>query len=170
MNLEDDFFAELEAEIAAANAATRIKSDIEKNRRKSLNTRLNPDERREAKALFLEAQAILDAAHWHPVASVALFSEQQCRGCGSVHKLFLQYMERQVYTSKSSTRRMIRTTKPSPHLPREVLSQTSITHICADCCEDHGFDLTSATCITASAFAPSPTYEQEDIHAPSEVD
>jgi len=159
-----DFFAELDAEIAVALKQSSLKSGAEAERRKSLNPRLDALTRQQAKANFLEARALLDAELWTGIALAAMFSEQTCDGCGSVHRIFLQYMEKQHQPRKPSNKRWVRTTAPSPALPRETTVIPTITHVCADCCHEHGFDFSGATMVIRESLAPSATYFQEDIN------
>jgi len=161
----DDFFASLEAEIALTIKKDKIKADREKDRRASLNTRLDPATRAVARANFLEARALLDADLWKSVSLTALFAEQQCDGCGSVHRIFSHYMERQLQPKKPSNKRWVKTTAPKFDLPRETMTVTSITHVCADCCGEHGFSFTGATVRTAEPVVPAWDYQQEDINA-----
>lgn len=165
----DDFFAELEAEIATHTAKAKLKSDAEAARKKAHNTRLSPAARAEAASTYKELSAIVEAEQWGAVSTVALFTEQTCDGCGSVHRVFLQYMEVQAMIRKPSTQRWVRISKPVPEevLPRETLIQPHRTHICSHCCEDHGFALEAASHlpVSQSALSVSQTYLQEDINA-----
>lgn len=163
----DDFFAELEAEIAVHTAKAQLKSDAEAARKRAHNTRLAPAVRAAAATNYKELTALVELDQWAVTATVALFTEQTCDGCGSVHRVFLQYMEVQSMVRKPSTQRWIRTPKPSPDTPRETLIQPHRTHICSDCCEDHGFALSSASHLPNSeaAIAISQNYFQEDINA-----
>jgi len=161
----DDFFAELDAEIAAAVKASSLKTNIEAERRKSLNTRLDSATRLAAKANFLEAQALIDAELWTATALVAMFSEQTCDGCGSTHRIFLHYMEKQHQHRKPTNKRWVRTTALTSPLPRETTVIPTITHVCADCCSEHGFHFSGATMTIRETVAPSATYFQEDINA-----
>lgn len=165
--MSDDFFAELEAEIAQATAKTKLKSDREAAKKAANNPHLSSASRQRASAEFRELSKLLEAEEWSIVSTVALFTEQLCDGCGSTHRVFLQYMERQSMVRKPSTQRYIRTPKPQPGAPLETLIQPHRTHICADCCEDHGFALLDANYLHATETAPnlSTTYTQEDINA-----
>lgn len=166
----DDFFAELEAEIAVSAAKTKVKADREAAKKAANNPHLNSAARQRASAEFRELSKLLEAEEWTIVSTVALFTEQQCDGCGSVHRVFLQYMERQSMVRKLSTQRYVRTPRPQPGTALETLIQPHRTHICADCCEDHGFAVSSANYLhPADTVANlSTTYTQEDINAPSE--
>jgi len=161
----DDFFAELEAEIAAAERKSKLKSSIDSERKKAHNQRLDAATRAKAKANFLEAQALIDAELWASTSLTAFFSEQSCDGCGSIHRIFLHYAERQHQPKKPSNKRWVRTTAPQPGLPRETSVLTSITHICADCCHEHGFPIGADALSISSPVSPSPHYHQEDINA-----
>lgn len=164
----DDFFAELEAEIATATAKNKLKSDAVELRKKANNMRLPSATRAAASAEFKSISAILEAEAWTAVSTVALFTEQTCDGCGSVHRVFLQYMQLEQMKKKPSTQRWTRVAKPHPTLPRESLIQPHHTHICEDCCEDHGFAIIGAARLPANqAIAPSLNYLQEDINAPA---
>ena len=165
--MTDDFFAELEAEIAQATAKTKLKSDREAAKKAANNPHLSSASRQRASAEYRELSKLLEAEEWSIISTVALFTEQQCDGCGSVHRVFLQYMERQALVRKPSTQRYVRTPKPQSSAPLETLIQPHRTHICADCCEDHGFALLDANYLhPADTVANlSTTYTQEDINA-----
>lgn len=165
--MSDDFFAELEAEIAVATAKSKVRTDREAAKKAANNPRLPQAARLRAKEDYLELSKILEAEEWQIVSTVALFTEQQCDGCGSSHRVFLQYMERQSMVKKPSTQRYLRTPKPTTGAPLETLIQPHRTHICADCCEDHGFALLEASYLAPSETAAnlSTTYTQEDINA-----
>lgn len=163
----DDFFAELEADIAKHLSADKLKKDRDAARKKA-NTHTLPAHVRQAAGLeYKRIDQVLAAAEWQSVATVALFSEQACDGCGSTHRVFLQYMETQQLIRRPSTQRWNRVAKPTEGLPRETLIQPMTTHICAHCCEDHGFALLTADRLnrTDAVIAPSTTYTQEDINA-----
>ena len=164
--MSDDFFASLNAEIATivSTAATRTKAA--EARKKANNPRLSTEARQRAAAEFSELSAIIEKDLWIPTTVIALFTEQSCDGCGSVHRVFLQYMELQTYRTKPSTQRYVRAARPTDTLPREVLIQPHRTHLCADCCEDHGFAIFEASYLAPrEAVAPSFTYHQEDVNA-----
>lgn len=170
MSDHDDFFAMLDAEIAVANKAAKMKADREAARKKANNRHASAEARAAAKARFLDLDAQLAAQEWTPIKTIALFSEQRCDGCGSVHHVFLQYMECHELIRKPSTLRWVRVTKPDTDLPREAMIQPMLTHICPSCCEEHGFSLASnprQLALRKQAIAPSTTYIQEDINAPS---
>lgn len=163
----DDFFAELEADIAKHIAADKLKRDRDAARKKANTMTLPSAVRARASQEFRELNAMLSAQEWGSVKTVALFTEQTCDGCGSVHRIFLQYMELQQMIRKPTTQQWVRVSKPAADLPRETLLQPMATHICADCCEDHGFALLTASRLAPrpEAITPSPNYMQEDINA-----
>jgi hypothetical protein len=167
----DDFFASLNAEIETELAKTKAASNAEALKKKAHNMRLDPKTRAAAGEEYKAIQAALEAEQWITVSTTALFTEQSCDGCGSVHHIFLQFMECQQLKRKPTTQRWARVTRPSTHsdLPRKTLIQPHRTHLCADCCQDHGFYLSSAEALlpTAQASVPSLTYVQEDLNAPS---
>lgn len=165
----DDFFAELDAEIAKATRLDQIRRDRD-NARKRANTKSLPSTTRAAaSAEFKELSEILAAHEWRSTATIGLFHEQTCDGCGSVHRIFLQYMEEQVQIRRPETRRWVRISKPlNEHLlPRSTIVQPMTTHICSDCCEDHGFFLADAPMLIngSGPLVPSLNYSQEDINA-----
>lgn len=161
-----DFFAALEADIAAAVSKTRLRADRDKAAKLAGNTKISSAIRARAKAELSELNAMLEAAEWGVQAIVALFTEQSCDGCGSVHRVFLQYMERQAMLRKPTTQRYVRVSRPS-NSPVEVLVKPHHTHICADCCHEHGFDLGEAAYLRGDSLVAnlSPSYQQEDINA-----
>lgn len=169
----DDFFAELEAEANKHIALAQTKAKASKlkamsnNRARGVTTEM----RTKAAEEYKELAAILAAAEWASVSTIALFSEQRCDGCGSVSRIFLQFMELQQLIRQPTTQKWVRVSRPAPAelLPRETVIQPHYTHICSDCCEDHGFSLDHpSTLAPASApVAPSASYHQEDINAPT---
>jgi hypothetical protein len=161
-----DFLAELDAEIAKVSS----KADLTTKRKKAMSALYNPrstsSAKAKAKASLEGINAQLAAIIWKPEASVAFFVEQSCDGCGSVHRMFLQYMQREVTWKTAVTTRWSRVNRPSPSLPREVIVQATETHVCGDCMEDHGFDYTTAEIKFIShsdPFVASPDYVQEEL-------
>jgi len=165
----DDFFAVLDLEIAAATAKSKLKSDRDTAKKRANTVTLPSAVRRRAAEEYHELNALLEAEEWATVSTTALFTEQRCDGCGSTHRTFLQFMEVQQMVKKPSTTRWLRTPKPALGLPREVMVQYATSHICADCCGDHGFSILDAVEVPRikDQLAMSPTYLQEDINAPS---
>lgn len=169
---DDTFFAELEVEIAAATAKGKLKADAANLKKTAHNMRLSPRQRAEAAAEFRALQAIVEANLWEAIAAGALFSEQTCDGCGSIHHTFLQFMqyERKVHDRSNGTR-WVRVTLPMPGLPLETIIQPLTTHICSDCCQDHGFNVMAPTIKLMprdEALTVSTTYIQGDINGTSE--
>ena len=162
-----DFFDELNADIAKIISKQKTLADAEKARKKSNDLRQSPAVRAEARAEHLEILALIEAAKWSIAKVVALFSEQHCDGCGSYHRVFLQYMEEHFVTSRPTSRKWVRVSKLNPDLPRGIMLQSHTTHICMDCCEEHGFELLGAQHIDPipQALAPSLNYFQDDINA-----
>lgn len=167
--MSDDFFDELNAEIAKHIAKTQIRKNAAAAKKIAMNRAVEEVKRLAALREYRELQAIIDADIWRPVSLVAFFTEQRCDGCGSHHHVFLQYMEQQVLRTKPSDKRWVRVSHPEPHLTKEVLIQVHRTHVCPDCCGDHGFDLESASRFDMPfPLAVSTTYDQGDINAPTE--
>lgn len=169
--MSDDFFAQLDADIERALKADKLKHDRNAAKKRLNTMTLSPAARARASEEYKALDALLKAQEWASVKTIALFTEQTCDGCGSVHRVFLQYMELQQMVKKPTTQQWVRVSKPDPEkiLPRETLLQPMTTHICADCCEDHGFALLTASRLVPSkdALTPSPNYHQEDINAPT---
>jgi hypothetical protein len=163
----DDFFAELEAEISQHIAADKLKKDRDAAKKRANNGQLPTAIRQAASATFKELSKLIEINEWASVKTIALFTEQTCDGCGSIHRTFLQYMQMEQLVRKPTTQRWVRVSRPSLDLPRESLIQPMTTHLCADCCEDHGFALLSAERLAPRTenLAPSFTYVQEDINA-----
>ncbi len=171
--MSDDFFDLLNAEIAVAVAKTKLKSDATKLRKTAHNMRISPERRAEAAAEFKAIQAIVEANEWEIMRSAAMFTEQSCDGCGSVHHNFLQYMQEERKVRDRRTRRWIRAERPVSGLECETIIQPLATHICSDCCDDHGFNVHAPTIRLLpreGALTVSPTYYQGDINDPSEED
>jgi hypothetical protein len=167
----DDFFAELNAEIAKATAKSKLKLDAVALRKKAHNMRLSPKQRQEAADEFKAIQAIVEAELWEPVRSGALFAEQACDGCGSVHFNFLQFMQEERKVRDHRTRRWIRVSVPDTSLDRETIVQPLKTHVCSDCCDDHGFNVRAPSIRLLprdGGLSVSPTYHQGDINDPSQ--
>lgn len=168
---DDDFFASLDAEIALHTQRKQIRKDAAAAKKIAMNRAVNEVQRLTALRNYRELQAIIDVETWKPVGFIAMFSEQVCDGCGSIHKMFLQHMEQQQSRTRSTDRRFVRVPKPEGALPRSTVVRTHRTHICPDCCEDHGFFLDDAiVAFSTEAVSISPTYEQGDINATDEDD
>ena len=168
-----DLFAELDAEIAKVSAKSKLKSDAESLRKKANNMRLDTEVRRRAAVEYREIQAIVEADLWEVVKTAALFAEQSCDGCGSKHFNFLQYMQQERKVRKHSDIRWVRIACPLGLRAKETIIQPLTTHICADCCEDHGFDAQRPTIRLMpheGALTVSRSYIQEDINAPESSD
>jgi len=165
-----DFLLELEAELSVALAAQDKKSkraaDLDTLKKKKGNMRLPTAVRQEASEAYRSIMQEVEAERWASIATVAMFTEQTCDGCGSVHHIFLQYMETQCLVSKPETLRWSRVQRPNLGLPKETLIQPHQTHICSSCCEDHDFWLGDAKAMpkTEQPITPSGAYIQEDIN------
>jgi hypothetical protein len=164
---EDDFFAQLNAEIAEATAKTRLRADAEKLRKQALNMKLSTHERQRAAEDYKSIQAIVEASLWEPIKCGALFAEQTCDGCGSVHFNFLQFMQEERRVNQHKTRRWTRVPVPPIGLERETIIQPLSTHMCSDCCEDHEFNVLAPNIRLMpreGALTVSATYIQGDIN------
>lgn len=137
---EDTFFAELNAEIAEATAKSNLKADAAKLKRQSLNMRLDARTRQRYAEDYKAVQAIVEANQWQQIMSSAMFTEQCCDGCGSVHYNFLQYMVKEEKLTNRSHIRWTRVPLPPKGLPRQTVIQPLKTHICVDCATDHEFN------------------------------
>lgn len=170
MSNDFDFLAQLDAEIATATAKPRLEKDRKALMAKLRDNRLSREAAAGIRQELSTVDAMLDSMIWTPMAAVAFFVQQDCDACGSIHKVFLQHMEKQSTGTHNPTTRYKRVRRPNPDLPCEVVVQQSTTHICADCCEDFGFSFPSAEIKFVSTEAPftiSPTYEQDDLYAES---
>lgn len=161
--MDNDFLADLDLSIQQELAKQKIirsGSAAKKRASTPFATSANKEE-------WSLQQAAYEAEIWQPVALVAFFSEQQCDGCGSVHRMFLQYMERQIEYSKPSNKRLRRVEHPNLLLPKEAMVQYATTHLCSDCCADHGFPLpeTVERIRFTETITASRNYHQEDINA-----
>lgn len=165
----DDFFAQLEAEIAEATKASKLKADRDAAKKRANTMTLPTAARQRAAEEYKALNAALAAAEWEALSTVAMFTEQSCDGCGSTHHVFLQYMELRKKVAGPPAQQWVRVSKPNPSLPRETLLQPMLTHICSHCCEDHGFALLKASRLAPrkDTLSPSLTYDQEDINAPA---
>lgn len=160
--MSDPFFDQLNAEIdAAMKRAKRISSG--KAARDRASTPFATAADKENWQLQREAY---EAETWQSVAIVALFGEEQCDGCGSNHQVFLQFMEQQIEIARPANRRFRRVQKVTQGLPKKVLVHKTTTHICCDCCGDHGFELENATQIKSQTpVIASRFHHSEDINA-----
>lgn len=166
---EDPFFAELNAVISKATAKSKLKLDAAKLKKQSLNMRLDANIRRRAAEEYAGVQAIIDANMWRAVRYSAMFTEQHCDGCDTIHHTFLQYMQEEEKVSNPRTRRWVRVVRPDDSLPRETIVQPLSTHICASCCADHGFDIDAPTIRLMpieGSLTVSAKYIQGDINGP----
>lgn len=165
-----DFLASLDAEIATITAKPKLESDRKKLMARLRDNRLSREAAAGIRANLADVDAMLESIIWTPMSAVAFFVQQDCDACGSSHRVFLQHMEKQSTGKVNPTTRYKRVRRPTVGLPTEVVVQQSVTHICADCCEDFGFSFPSAEIkfvSTESPFAISPTYEQDDLYAES---
>lgn len=168
--MSDDFFAELEAEISQATAKSKLRVDAKELRKRALNSRLEKGIRDKAMEEWKAVQAIIDAETWIVAKSAALFTEQHCDGCGSLHYTFLQFMQEEHKIRDPRTRRWVRVSLPPENLVRETIVQPLTTHICSDCCEDHGFDAKFPSVRLEpreGGLTVSANYEQGDINGSS---
>lgn len=165
---EDPFFAELEAEISAATQKSKLKADAEKLRKEANNMRLSAVTRARAAEDFKSLQSILEATSWIPIAVGALFTEQHCDGCDTIHHTFLQYMQQEQKVNNPTTKRWVRLAVPeNNNLPRETIVQPVITHMCAACAAEHGFDVHAPSIRlmpSLGTLTVSNTYVQGDIN------
>ncbi len=169
--MSDDFFDMLNAEIAEATKTSRLKADAGKLKKQAHNMRLSPQMRQAAADEFKSIQAIVEANEWELVRVGAMFTEQACDGCGSIHHNFLQYMKEERKVRDKHTRRWVRIGKPILGCELETIIQPLTTHICSHCCEDHGFNVNAPSIRLLprdGALTVSQTYAQGDINAPPE--
>lgn len=166
----DDFFASLDAEIALHTQKKQIRKDAASAKKIAMNRAVTEVARLAALREWRELQALIDVDLWKPIGYVGMFTEQVCDGCGSVHRMFLQHMEQQQSRTRASDKRFVRVPKPEGNLPRSAVVRLHRTHICPDCCDDHGYFLDDAIVATGNLpIAISPTYEQGDINAQDEA-
>lgn len=164
---DEDFFASMDAAISKVTAKSKLL-----DRKKKLQTDLNPARhmttttRDALKRELHEVSAELERIQWLAIGSIALFTSQHCDNCGSNHSMFLQHMQEQVTSSGPRVTRYARVGRPASDLPRRVVIQPTVTHVCADCCGEFGFDLAMAEIKFAEfsePFAVSKTAVQEEI-------
>lgn len=169
--MSDDFFAELEAEIQEATAKKVLKSDAVKLKKQANNERLNKRIREKAAAEYKAVQAITEANEWEIIQCGALFAEQSCDGCGSIHYNFLQYMQQEQKLRDNRSRRWVRINLPVSGMALETIIQPLTTHICSDCCTDHGFNVKTPSIRLmphGGALTVSAAYQQDDINGSEE--
>lgn len=163
-----DIFDELNLEIEKALEKGKLKKKAAELKKQAFDTTVGRRVRERAMLEYRETLALIEIESWRPVGTSALITEQLCDGCGSIHRVFLQYMEIQQHKTKPSARRWVRVSIPAPALPREVVIQQNKTHICPDCCDEHGFDLSTASFLGVGpmTLAVSDNYIQGDLNAP----
>lgn len=167
MSEEFDFFAELNAEIKQATDKAERMKKAEALRKASNNRFATKEQRQLSKAEYEKLRTELEAATWVTDAYYAMFSEQTCDGCGSTHRTFLQYMALQHSLRTRATQRFTPIARPNGlELPRHIMIQPLVTHICDDCCTEHGFDFTSPNVLrrVPGQITVSAGYHQEDIN------
>lgn len=166
---DDPFFAELDR----ALEGVKEKEDLLKRKRK-IRADLGPNRhvpaghRERLTAELREIGEKLEQILWLPQASVAMFSIQHCDNCASDHSMFLSHMQRQVTSAGVHCSRFVRVPKPDPTLPKEVIKQYTVTHVCVDCCEEFGYDFAGGQVKLATnsePFAVSMKYQQEEIES-----
>ena len=100
--------------------------------------RVSPEERAQVSRIVRTWE---EKREWTPAAAVVMFSRQMCAGCGSFHKHFLGFFQRQTHRA-SRVDRWIPHTKPTDTvLPREAKYQDSVVECCEDCAEALGFEV-----------------------------
>lgn len=166
----DDFLADLMKEVQKTTEEALLKSKVVDLQKKIRDRRFSDEKKLELLSDLGEAQARLQVIMWRPLANVAFFTTQKCDGCGSEHSVFLQYMQRQETTSGAKVSRYQRVSRPHPELPNEVIKQVTETHVCVDCCEDHGFTMSAAVSkfqrnmlSDTRPFSVSSGYVQEEV-------
>lgn len=163
----DDFFDFLNGVIDEAAKKQALKKDAAKLKKDANNFQLSPRARAKAAAEWRAIQAIVEANQWRVVQTAAFFTEQLCDGCGSVHHNFLQYMQEEVKVKNPSDRRWVRTALPEEGIERTTIVQPLKTHICSDCCDDHGFNANAPAIRLMpmeGGLTVSATYNQGDIN------
>lgn len=162
----NDFLLELDKELSAATSRAKLQSDIAKARGKILSSTVSAEAKVALRSEYAHLSEELAKILWRPIASVAFFSVQTCDYCASVHQTFLSHMQRQASITNKTVMRWVRMPKPIPDLPTEVIKQITTTHICADCCHEFGFDLSSAEIKFSKysePFSVSVDYLQEEL-------
>ena len=162
----DDFLLELDRELSVATSRAKLQSDVSKARGKLLSSTISAEAKGALREEYAHLSEELNKILWRPIASVAFFAVQSCDGCASVHKTFLSHMQRQASVTNRTVMRWVRTPKPIPDLPTEVIMQATKTHICADCCHEFGFDLSTAEVKFSKysePFSVSVDYLQEEM-------
>lgn len=165
----DDIFDLLNADIAKALEKTNLRKKAANLKKQAFDRTIGQAVRNKAMLEYRETLAQIEIEMWQPIGTAALMTEQQCDGCGSIHRTFLQYMEIQQHRSRPTSRRWMRVSFPHPTLPREVVIQPNKTHICPNCCDEHGFDTSTASFlgVGTTALTVSDNYLQGDINAPA---
>lgn len=159
--MTDDLFADLDALLTAVTTKAKLAADRKAAKATLSNHRATPVARAYANESLRAIDEQLDAIMWLPTATVALFAEQHCNYCGSVHRIFLQFMEKSETARGHKVTRLHRIASPRVGLPKLVQKQVTKTHFCADCCSDFKFDLGLAEeRYHGDPFAVSGTYEQ----------
>lgn len=162
----DDFLLELDKELSAATSRSRLQSDLAKTRGKLISSTVSAEAKVALRDEYAHLSEELNKILWRPIASVAFFAVQTCDYCASSHQTFLSHMQRQASVTNKTVMRWVRAPKPIPDLPTEVIKQVTTTHICADCCHEFGFDLSSAEIKFSKysePFSVSVDYLQEEM-------
>ena len=80
----------------------------------------------------------------------------------------IQYMQQEEKVNQPTTKRWIRLLVPLDNtLPRETIVQPIVTHMCAACAPEHGFNTDAPTIRlmpSIGTITVSSTYEQGDIN------
>jgi hypothetical protein len=140
----DDFFSSLDAEVSKLTAKPRLEAE-----KKALLQKVRKgDPDRQGRIILAgqikEITAQLEAIQWRQIATIGLFQEQHCTFCGSIHRMFLQFMAKQEATSGPKCTRFVRSTKMEAGFPSETVLHKTKTTVCSDCAGDFGFDLDNA--------------------------
>jgi hypothetical protein len=167
-----DFFAQLDAGLAKLTQKAGLEARKKSAIARAANFRNSPEVRQRAKDEVAGIKEELEIYRWQPVACVAFFAEQNCSYCGSRHRMFLQHMQKlQSIRTPASAIRWKRINRPDAYLPREVLIQKTITHMCVDCCADFNYSFAGGEVKfqDESVFNISASYHQEEVDDTSEI-
>jgi hypothetical protein len=133
---EDNDFADLEALLAHATAATAAEKRLKEARRRlaKVSRSGHDSSNEEGKRLLAEIRELEMGRVWVTEEAVALFYRQTCTMCQSAHVWFEGWMTGQKHATDPNSYRMIKG-KPVEALPERTQYHESTCEVCYNCVE-----------------------------------
>lgn len=133
-----DPLADLDSMIAEGLGAKQKAREIKLARKKLAVGGITTAERDLYKQLVEEWEL---KREWTPAASVIMFDTQWCTNCGTSHRHFIGFYQRQDHKTSKISRWIASPMRDSLQLPREVKEITETIPVCSSCCAAAGWPL-----------------------------